>query len=164
MVRLARGNETLLHPVCRLKGQLRQGLFPRYGLRRLALYRGEARPHLRRAVPRYRQPRPSILWITTTIPCSSLLCCRRHFRTCSFRPIWASPSAWREYLSFNLREVCRTARVDRESGCRSSGTPAPDFSTGGEMLYDAAQMRRFIDRPRLVRLRARWRYQKEGTD
>lgn len=43
------------HPVRRLKGQLRQGLFPRYGLRRLALYRGEARPHLRRAVPRYRQ-------------------------------------------------------------------------------------------------------------
>lgn len=55
MVRLARGNEALLTPVRRLKGQLRQGLFPRYGVRRLALYRGEARPHLRRAVPRYRQ-------------------------------------------------------------------------------------------------------------
>ncbi len=38
----------------RLQGQLRQGLFARHGLRRLALHRGKARAHLRRNFPRHR--------------------------------------------------------------------------------------------------------------
>jgi hypothetical protein len=43
-------------PVRRFRqGQLRQILFARYGMGRFALYRGEARRHLPRAVPRHRQ-------------------------------------------------------------------------------------------------------------
>ena len=38
MVRLGRANESLLRAVCRLQGQLRQGVQPRYGLRRRPLY------------------------------------------------------------------------------------------------------------------------------
>ena len=38
-----------------LQGQLRQGVQPRYGLRRRPIHRGQARAGLRRAVPRHRQ-------------------------------------------------------------------------------------------------------------
>ena len=42
--------------------------------------------------------------------------------------------------------------------------PAPDFSTGGELLYDAAEMAEIYRTGRgSVRLRARWRYLKEGN-
>ena len=51
MVRLAKGNESLLHPFVE-STRLRQGVLPGYGLRRQPLYRGQAGAHLRRAVPR----------------------------------------------------------------------------------------------------------------
>ena len=51
MVRLTRGNEALLHAVCGQQGQLRQGILARYGIRRAALYRGQAGCVLCRAVP-----------------------------------------------------------------------------------------------------------------
>ena len=55
MVRLSRGYGALLHPLCGLQGQLRQGLLPGHGLGRLPVHRGQAGPHLRGAVPGYRQ-------------------------------------------------------------------------------------------------------------
>ena len=60
MVRLTRGNEALLHAVCRLQGQLRQGLFARHGLRRAALHRGQAR---RRSAPSCSATSTRTLWI-----------------------------------------------------------------------------------------------------
>ena len=68
--------------------------------------------------------------------------------------------------SFNLREVCAaTAAWIRNPDCDlTEYLPAPDFSTGGEILYDAAEMERIYSTGRgSVRLRARWRYVKEGN-
>ena len=68
--------------------------------------------------------------------------------------------------SFNLREVCSaTAAWIRNPDCDlMEYLPAPDFSTGGEILYDAAEMERIYSTGRgSVRLRARWRYVKEGN-
>ena len=46
MVRLARGNQALLHPLRGFQGQFRQGLFPGHGLCGLSLYRSQAGLHL----------------------------------------------------------------------------------------------------------------------
>lgn len=67
---------------------------------------------------------------------------------------------------FNLREVCKaTAAWIKNPDCDlTEYMPAPDFSTGGEILYDAAEMAEVYRTGRgSVRLRARWRYLKEGN-
>ena len=68
--------------------------------------------------------------------------------------------------SFNLAEVCKTAvALIRDSGADLLETlPAPDFPTGAEILYDAAEMQKIYETGRgSFRLRARWRYLKEGN-
>ncbi len=68
--------------------------------------------------------------------------------------------------SFNLREVCKaTAAWIRNPDCDlMEYLPAPDFSTGGEILYNAAEMEEIYRTGRgSVKLRARWRYMKEGN-
>ena len=67
---------------------------------------------------------------------------------------------------FNLREVCKAtaAWIGNPECDLLSVMPAPDFSTGGELLYDAAEMAEIYRTGRgSVRLRARWRYLKEGN-
>ena len=61
---------------------------------------------------------------------------------------------------FNLREVCKAtaAWIGNPECDLLSVMPAPDFSTGGELLYDAAEMAEIYRTGRgSVRLRARWR-------
>ena len=68
--------------------------------------------------------------------------------------------------SFNLREVCKaTAAWIKNPDCDlMEYLPAPDFSTGGEILYNAAEMEEIYRTGRgSVKLRARWRYSKEGN-
>ena len=68
--------------------------------------------------------------------------------------------------SFNLREVCKaTAAWIKDPDCDlMEYLPAPDFSTGGEILYNAAEMEEIYRTGRgSVKLRARWRYSKEGN-
>ena len=68
--------------------------------------------------------------------------------------------------SFNLREVCKaTAAWIRNPDCDLLEImPAPDFSTGGEILYNAQEMAEIYRTGRgSVKLRARWRYIKEGN-
>ncbi len=68
--------------------------------------------------------------------------------------------------SFNLREVCKaTAAWIKNPDCDLLELmPAPDFSTGGEILYDAREMAEIYRTGRgSVKLRARWRYVKEGN-
>ena len=68
--------------------------------------------------------------------------------------------------SFNLREVCKaTAAWIRNPDCDLLDLmPAPDFSTGGEILYDAAEMAEIYRTGRgSIKLRARWRYIKENN-
>ena len=67
---------------------------------------------------------------------------------------------------FNLREVCKaTAAWIRNPDCDlMEYMPAPDFSTGGEILYNAEEMAEIYRTGRgSVKIRARWRYVKEGN-
>ena len=67
---------------------------------------------------------------------------------------------------FNLREVCQTTvAYIRNPGCDLLETlPAPDFSTGGEILYDPLEMMEIYRTGRgSFKVRARWRYVREGN-
>ena len=68
--------------------------------------------------------------------------------------------------SFNLREVCATAAalIKNPDADLLDTLPAPDFPTGGEILYDAAEMLQIYNTGRgTFRLRAKWRYLKDGN-
>ncbi len=68
--------------------------------------------------------------------------------------------------SFNLREVCNaTAAWIKNPDCDLLELmPAPDFSTGGEILYNAQDMAEVYRTGRgSIKIRARWRYVKEGN-
>ena len=68
--------------------------------------------------------------------------------------------------SFNLTEVCKTAvaLIKNPEADLLDTLPAPDFPTGGEILYDAAEMLQIYKTGRgTFRLRARWRYLKDGN-
>ncbi len=65
--------------------------------------------------------------------------------------------------SFNLEEVCRTEIAYlSDQDCDIAATlTAPDFPTGGEVIYDAAALREVYETGRgSIKLRARWRYVK----
>ncbi len=68
--------------------------------------------------------------------------------------------------SFNLREVCETAiaLMDDPDHDVLSTLPGPDFSTGAELLYDEAATREIYSTGRgSFKLRAKWQYVKEGN-
>ena len=68
--------------------------------------------------------------------------------------------------SFNLREVCDTAIALMKNPDHDilETLPGPDFSTGGEMLFDEAATREIYSTGRgSFRLRAKWRYVKDGN-
>ncbi|MCL2030123.1 MAG: DNA topoisomerase (ATP-hydrolyzing) subunit A [Oscillospiraceae bacterium] len=68
-----------------------------------------------------------------------------------------------QMCGFNLTEVCRAAIAYlRNPDCDLLDTmPAPDFPTGGEIIYDADAMRRIYETGRgSFKVRARWRYDK----
>ena len=68
--------------------------------------------------------------------------------------------------SFNLKEVCDTtiALMDDPDHDILSTLPGPDFSTGAELLYDDATIREIYQTGRgSFKLRAKWRYLKEGN-
>ena len=69
-----------------------------------------------------------------------------------------------QLCGFNLGEVCdTTVAYLKNPGCELSETLlAPDFPTGGEVLYDRAALEEIYNTGRGgVRVRARWRYIKE---
>jgi len=68
--------------------------------------------------------------------------------------------------SFNLKEVCDTAIALMENPDHDilETLPGPDFSTGAELLFDEATTREIYTTGRgSFKLRAKWRYQKEGN-
>ena len=67
---------------------------------------------------------------------------------------------------FNLREVCAaTAAFIRNPKCDLlEYMPAPDFPTGGDILYDPIEMLNIYNTGRgTFKVRAKWRYLKEGN-
>jgi len=68
--------------------------------------------------------------------------------------------------SFNLAEVCNTAIALLQNPNHDilETLPGPDFSTGGELLFDEATTREIYDTGRgSFKLRAKWRYVKNGN-
>ena len=68
--------------------------------------------------------------------------------------------------SFNLKEVCDTtiALMKNPDHDILETLPWPDFSTGGELLFDEAATREIYSTGRgSFRLRSKWRYVKEGN-
>ena len=68
--------------------------------------------------------------------------------------------------SFNLKEVCETAiaLMDNPDHDILETLPGPDFSTGAELLYDDAATREIYTTGRgSFKLRAKWRYEKKDN-
>ncbi len=68
--------------------------------------------------------------------------------------------------SFNLREVCETAIALMKNPDHDilQTLPGPDFSTGAELLFDEATTREIYSTGRgSFKLRAKWHYVKEGN-
>ncbi len=68
--------------------------------------------------------------------------------------------------SFNLKEVCDTtiALMKNPDHDILETLPGPDFSTGGELLFDETTTREIYSTGRgSFKLRAKWRYVKEGN-
>ena len=68
--------------------------------------------------------------------------------------------------SFNLKEICDTtiALMKNPDHDILETLPGPDFSTGGELLFDEAATREIYSTGRgSFKLRAKWRYVKEGN-
>ena len=68
--------------------------------------------------------------------------------------------------SFNLKEVCDTtiALMQNPDHDILETLPGPDFSTGAELLFDEATTREIYSTGRgSFKLRAKWRYVKEGN-
>ena len=68
--------------------------------------------------------------------------------------------------SFNLKEVCDTAIALMKNPDHDilETLPGPDFSTGAELLFDEAATREVYSTGRgSFKLRAKWRYVKEGN-
>ncbi|MEG1774126.1 MAG: DNA gyrase subunit A, partial [Oscillospiraceae bacterium] len=67
---------------------------------------------------------------------------------------------------FNLTEVCNTAiaLMKNPDHVISDTLIAPDFPIGGQILYDAEELAKIYETGRgSVRVRARWRYDKENS-
>ena len=68
--------------------------------------------------------------------------------------------------SFNLKEICETtiALMNNPDHDIVSTLPGPDFSTGGELLFDEATTNEIYKTGRgSFKLRAKWRYVKESN-
>ena len=166
MVRLARGNETLLHPFVDSKGN-----FGKVYSRDMAY-----------AAPRYTEAKlePISQELFRDIDCETVDMVDNYDATMkeptllptTYPTVLVNPNQGiavgmaSNICSFNLKEVCDTAIAlmkDPEHDILST-LPGPDFSTGGELLFDEAQTRAVYDTGRgSFKLRAKWRYLKEGN-
>ena len=166
MVRLARGNETLLHPFVDSKGN-----FGKVYSRDMAY-----------AAPRYTEAKlePISQELFRDIDCETVDMVDNYDATMkeptqlptTYPNVLVNPNQGiavgmaSNICSFNLKEVCDTAIAlmkDPEHDILST-LPGPDFSTGGELLFDEAQTRAVYETGRgSFRLRAKWRYLKEGN-
>ena len=166
MVRLARGNETLLHPFVDSKGNFgkvysRDMAYAasRYTEAKLDSICGELFRDIDSdtvdMVDNYdaTMKEPSLL--PTTFP-NVLVSANQGIAVGMASNI----------CSFNLKEVCDTAIALMKNPDHDilETLPGPDFSTGAELLFDEAATREIYSTGRgSFKLRAKWRYVKEGN-
>ena len=157
MVRLARGNESLLHPFVDSKGN-----FGKVYSRDMAY-----------AASRYTEAKldPLCAELFRDID-SDTVDFVDNYDSTTFPNVLVSANMGiavgmaSNICSFNLREVCATAAalIKNPDADLLDTLPAPDFPTGGEILYDAAEMLQIYNTGRgTFRLRAKWRYLKDGN-
>ena len=166
MVRLARGNETLLHPFVDSKGN-----FGKVYSRDMAY-----------AASRYTEAKldPICAELFRDIDSDTVDMVDNYDATMkepsllptSFPNVLVSANQGiavgmaSNICSFNLKEVCDTtiALMKNPDHDILETLPGPDFSTGAELLYDEATTREIYSTGRgSFRLRAKWRYVKEGS-
>ena len=166
MVRLARGNETLLHPFVDSKGNFgkvysRDMAYAasRYTEAKLDPICGELFRDIDSdtvdMVDNYdaTMKEPSLL--PTTFP-NVLVSANQGIAVGMASNI----------CSFNLKEVCETtiALMKNPDHDLLETLPGPDFSTGGQLLFDEAVTREIYSTGRgSFRLRSKWRYVKENN-
>ncbi|MGN0998499.1 MAG: DNA gyrase subunit A [Faecousia sp.] len=166
MVRLARGNETLLHPFVDSKGN-----FGKVYSRDMAY-----------AASRYTEAKldPICAEVFKDIDSDTVDMVDNYDATMkepallptTFPNVLVSANQGiavgmaSNICSFNLKEVCDTtiALMKNPDHDVLETLPGPDFSTGGELLFDEAATREIYTTGRgSFKLRAKWRYVKEGN-
>ena len=166
MVRLAKGNETLLHPFVDSKGN-----FGKVYSRDMAY-----------AAARYTEAKlePLCAELFRDIDSDTVDMVDNYDATMlepsllptTYPNVLVSPNQGiavgmaSNICSFNLREVCETAiaMMDDPDHDILTTLPGPDFSTGAELLYDEAATREIYATGRgSFKLRAKWQYVKEGN-
>ena len=166
MVRLARGNETLLHPFVDSKGNFgkvysRDMAYAasRYTEAKLDPICGEIFKDIDSdtvdMVDNYDATMKEPALLPTTFP-NVLVSANQGIAVGMASNI----------CSFNLKEVCDTAIALMKNPDHDilETLPGPDFSTGGELLFDEAATREIYATGRgSFKLRAKWRYVKEGN-
>ena len=166
MVRLARGNETLLHPFVDSKGN-----FGKVYSRDMAY-----------AAARYTEAKLDSICgeIFKDIDCDTVDMVDNYDATMkepsllptTFPNVLVSANQGiavgmaSNICSFNLKEVCDTtiALMKNPDHDILETLPGPDFSTGGQLLFDEATTREIYTTGRgSFKLRAKWHYVKEGN-
>ena len=166
MVRLARGNETLLHPFVDSKGNFGK-VYSRDMAYAAARYtEAKLEPFCAELfrdidldtvdmVDNYDATMKEPALLPTTFP-NVLVSANQGIAVGMASNI----------CSFNLREVCETAiaLIKNPEHDILETLPGPDFSTGGQLLFDEAATREIYATGRgSFRLRAKWQYVKEGN-
>ena len=166
MVRLAKGNETLLHPFVDSKGNFgkvysRDMAYAasRYTEAKLEGFAAEIFKDIDSdtvdMVDNYDATMKEPALLPTTFP-NVLVSANQGIAVGMASNI----------CSFNLKEICDTtiALMDNPDHDILETLPGPDFSTGAELLYDDATIREIYSTGRgSFKLRAKWRYLKEGN-
>ena len=166
MVRLAKGNETLLHPFVDSKGNFgkvysRDMAYAaaRYTEAKLDPICGEIFRDIDSdtvdMVDNYDATMKEPALLPTTFP---------NLLVSANQGIAVGMAS--NICSFNLKEVCDTtiALMKNPDHDILETLPSPDFSTGAELLFDEAATREIYQTGRgSFKLRAKWRYVKEGN-
>ena len=166
MVRLARGNETLLHPFVASKGNFGKvysrdmaDAASRYTEAKLEpiceeLFR-DIDSDTVDMVDNYDASRKEPTLLPTTFP-NVLVSANQGIAVGMASNI----------CSFNLKEVCETAiaLINNPEHDILETLPGPDFSTGAELLFDETTTREIYSTGRgSFKLRAKWRYEKKDN-
>ncbi|MBR6106485.1 MAG: topoisomerase IV [Oscillospiraceae bacterium] len=166
MVRLARGNESLLHPYVDSKGNFgkvysRDMAYaaPRYTEVRLEPIAAELFADIDREtvdfVPNYDNTTQEPTLLPATFP--SVLVNAN---------VGIAVSMASNVCPFNLAEICETtaALIKNPEHDLLSTLKGPDFPTGAFMLYDEEELRKVYDTGRgSIRLRSKWNYDKSAN-
>ncbi len=164
LVRLTRGNEALLHPLIDSKGNFGKSYSrdmacaaSRYTEAKLAPVCAELFRDIDRDtvdfVPNYDNTMNEPLLLPTTFP---------NVLVAANTGIAVGMAS--QICGFNLTEVCQTTiAYMKDPACDLLATlPAPDFPSGGELIYDQNAMREIYRTGRgPFKVRAKWRYDKK---